>query len=471
VTNHRRRAGALLAVGGLLLLGWVSAAAGWLEWAAMARWAVHRAGSIVLLAIVVELVAAGGWLWLRRERPPRATPMAALSWWAVAGAGVVVAGVAWGATSWLLSEASLARDVAATRVEAIKTGLSIAAGTGGVFALLLAVRRQWHHELNAASTVHDATERRMTELYIKAVEQLGSDKAPVRLGGLYALERLAQDSPDRRQTVVNVLCAYLRMPFEADDGRASLEEREVRLTAQRILANHLRPGPDPARPLISFWSNIDLKLTGAYLIDLDLTYCRVRGCQFDRAQFSGRTMFRNAQFTSRANFHAARFGGSASFDDARFGGSAWFTKAKFIGVTAFAKAQFTGDATFEEAEWGALTVFNEVVFRSACLFQQTTFVDLASFVDARYAGEVRFDGANFGDAVHFLGVEPEGEVSFEGAKVRVPAATESWWLDGWKSAGPDTATDGWVALTPPTFGPGPSDLLGPNDGDECDTTG
>ena len=59
----------------------------------------------------------------------------------------------------------------------------------------------------------DATERHITELYTKAVEQLGSDKAPVRFGGLYALERLAQDNPAHRQAIVNVICAYLRMPF------------------------------------------------------------------------------------------------------------------------------------------------------------------------------------------------------------------------------------------------------------------
>jgi hypothetical protein len=66
----------------------------------------------------------------------------ALSWWVVAAALFVVALVAWGTTAWLLSEANHAKDVAAARVDAIKTGLSIAAGTGGVFALLLAVRRQ-----------------------------------------------------------------------------------------------------------------------------------------------------------------------------------------------------------------------------------------------------------------------------------------------------------------------------------------
>ncbi len=78
---------------------------------------------------------------------------------------------------------------------------------------MLAFRRQRHQEVATVWTDADATERRITELYTKAVEQLGSEKAPVRLGGLYALERLAQDNPDHRQTIVNVICAYLRMPF------------------------------------------------------------------------------------------------------------------------------------------------------------------------------------------------------------------------------------------------------------------
>src|SRR5215472_9804159 len=51
------------------------------------------------------------------------------------------------------------------------------------------------------------------KLYTKALEQLGSDQAPVRFSGLHALERLAQDNPAHRQAVVNVICAYLRMPF------------------------------------------------------------------------------------------------------------------------------------------------------------------------------------------------------------------------------------------------------------------
>ena len=99
------------------------------------------------------------------------------------------------------------------QIDAIRTGLSAAVGTGGAFALLLAFRRQRSTEVSAVHTITDATERRVTELYTKAADQLGSDKAPVRLAGLYALERLAQDNPGQRQTIVNVICAYLQMPY------------------------------------------------------------------------------------------------------------------------------------------------------------------------------------------------------------------------------------------------------------------
>ncbi|MGH3218423.1 MAG: hypothetical protein ACRDPY_06785 [Streptosporangiaceae bacterium] len=34
----------------------------------------------------------------------------------------------------------------------------------------------------------------MTDRYTKAIEQLGHDKLDVRIGGIYALERIARDS-------------------------------------------------------------------------------------------------------------------------------------------------------------------------------------------------------------------------------------------------------------------------------------
>ena len=50
----------------------------------------------------------------------------------------------------------------------------------------------------------------MTDRYTKAIEQLGSDKLDVRIGGIYALERVARDSPSDHPTVIEVLAAFIR---------------------------------------------------------------------------------------------------------------------------------------------------------------------------------------------------------------------------------------------------------------------
>jgi hypothetical protein len=53
-------------------------------------------------------------------------------------------------------------------------------------------------------------QRRITESFAKAVEQLGSDKLVERLGGIYSLERISQESPDDYWTVMETLTAFVR---------------------------------------------------------------------------------------------------------------------------------------------------------------------------------------------------------------------------------------------------------------------
>jgi hypothetical protein len=51
----------------------------------------------------------------------------------------------------------------------------------------------------------------VTDRFTKAIDQLDNKQAlAVRLGGLYALERIAHDSPADRTTIAEVLCAYAR---------------------------------------------------------------------------------------------------------------------------------------------------------------------------------------------------------------------------------------------------------------------
>src|SRR5262249_1027495 len=55
--------------------------------------------------------------------------------------------------------------------------------------------------------------RTLNERFATAADQLGSDKPAVRLAGVYAMAGLADDWEENRQTCVDVLCAYLRMPY------------------------------------------------------------------------------------------------------------------------------------------------------------------------------------------------------------------------------------------------------------------
>jgi hypothetical protein len=219
------------------------------------------------------------------------------------------------------------------RLDALKTAANIVVGTGGAAALLLAARRQRSAELDLVQKDHDATERRVTEIYGKAADQLGSDKAPVRLAGLYALERLAGGYEEHRQTIVNVLCAYLRMPFE--HPAENLEELQVRKTAQRILLLHLRPG-SAQQPNGGFWPDVDLDFSGAHLVAFTLTHCAIRSITCFGTRFSGLASFRGTEFRTKADFNKAHFHDRVDFRGTVFGGEREsFNGAVFAGPADF----------------------------------------------------------------------------------------------------------------------------------------
>jgi hypothetical protein len=50
----------------------------------------------------------------------------------------------------------------------------------------------------------------VTDRYIRAIEQIGSDKLDVRVGAIYALERIARDSPRDHPTIMEVLAIFVR---------------------------------------------------------------------------------------------------------------------------------------------------------------------------------------------------------------------------------------------------------------------
>ncbi len=59
--------------------------------------------------------------------------------------------------------------------------------------------------------VEVAREGQITDRFTRAVDQLGKkDQIEIRLGGIYALERIARDSQKDHWTVMEVLTAYVR---------------------------------------------------------------------------------------------------------------------------------------------------------------------------------------------------------------------------------------------------------------------
>ena len=55
-----------------------------------------------------------------------------------------------------------------------------------------------------------AQDKQVTELYVKAIEQLGRPTLEERLGGIHALERIAEDSDKYHGPIMEVLTAYVR---------------------------------------------------------------------------------------------------------------------------------------------------------------------------------------------------------------------------------------------------------------------
>ncbi|MGW0483977.1 pentapeptide repeat-containing protein [Nonomuraea sp. NPDC003214] len=85
-----------------------------------------------------------------------------------------------------------------------------------------------------------AEQGQITDRYTKAVEQLGSPTEGVRLGGIYALQRLAADSSTDRDTIRNVLAAYVRDHdlCTSHDSRSKLPEQ---CTATSLRALEMMP--------------------------------------------------------------------------------------------------------------------------------------------------------------------------------------------------------------------------------------
>jgi hypothetical protein len=143
------------------------------------------------------------------------------------------------------------------------------------------------------------------------VEQLGNEKAEVRLGGIFALERLMRDSRGDQLTIVEVLCAYLRERSDRDDDENATRLGADIQAAVAVLGRRPRLIGEPSLNLqgvdlrradlrAARFANADMRganlreanlriinLEGASLVEANLENAALYGANLRKANLSG----------------------------------------------------------------------------------------------------------------------------------------------------------------------------------------
>ena len=324
--------------------------------------------------------------------------------------------------------------------------------TGGVLALTTLGETHRKNTLEKHKNDQDHTRQVHAERrsrYTAAIEQLSSDKASIRLGGIYSLvglvdewladEKTIPDLEERRkegQVIINNLCAYIRSPFDLvskikelsestdvskdySDGTQQFikaqsmfrEEQEMRQTILSEINKRLNGGTHiieggTRKILKGMWSDFNYDFSSTvffYPTNFSDSFFRASsifsGATFnDNANFFGVAFndyadFRGATFNDNANFSETRFTDYAQFSEAEFTGSTDFFGAEFTG-TNFGWAKFTGDANFSEAKFTGI-IFSEAKFTGSANFSEAKFTGSTDFFGAEFTGDANFSGATF----------------------------------------------------------------------------
>lgn len=264
------------------------------------------------------LVAIGHRIW----RPVAARP---ILWFLMIYFGLITAAIGWryaegnsggfGILNWAFWEKPSGQSesgAALNGTEGIRNLVwSLATLVGGAAAgigLILAARRTKAANDQAEAALQQsetAFQSLVTERFTRAVEQLGHEKRAVRLGAIYALERIAKDSPRDRDTIVETLAAYIRehAPWPPPDEKgkplddAALEVEKARtglrppidIAAALTIICRLLPTGYPLREKLDL-RRIDLRGLDAPQIDFNkmrLERLNLRGANLSGASLSG----------------------------------------------------------------------------------------------------------------------------------------------------------------------------------------
>ena len=279
------------------------------------------------------------------------------------------------------------------------------------------------------------------ERYTKAVEQLGDEKAPIRMGGVYTLVGLVDEwleekslSDDERfkegQVIINNLCAYIRSPFtlashydELSEDAPSLEgiykdkkeefyvdkaildsEADVRLSIIKEIHDRIQ-GPDKNTP--GAWSDFEYDFSGStffYPIDLTNSYY-AKPINFSGSTYQSRADFSGSTYQSRADFSGSTYQSRADFSGSTYEGEANFSSSTYEGEANFSDSTYEKDVTFS-------TPIFRSTYQGWAYFTGSTYQGEANFTDSTYQGGANFTDSTYQGGAYFTGSIYQGEAYF-----------------------------------------------------------
>ena len=154
----------------------------------------------------------------------------------------------------------------------------------GSVALPFAVWRSWVAERQA----NTARQGLLNERYQQGAEMLGSNVLSVRLGGIYALERLAAEHPEHYHVqIMQLFCAFVRDPTvderEQSERMVVQAEPESRQLSRKVKA---RADIQAIMAAIGTRGKPRIKIEKASSYTLDLSLANLRGAHLASADLS-----------------------------------------------------------------------------------------------------------------------------------------------------------------------------------------
>ena len=301
------------------------------------------------------------------------------------------------------------------------------------------------------------------ERYTKAVEQLGDEKAPIRMGGVYTLVGLIdewledesiekyEDRLKEGQVIINNLCSYIRSPFtlashydelkqdtpgaegvyqdkvqEFYADKAILDsEADVRLSIIKEIHDRIQ-GPDKNTP--GAWSDFEYDFSGStffYPIDLTNSYYAKPinfsdstyqgGAYFTGSTYWGRADFGGSIYQSRADFGDSTYHGRADFSDSTYHGRADFGDSIYQSRAYFSDSTYQEEADFTGSTYQGRADFGGSIYQSRADFGGSTYRGRAYFGGSTYWGRADFGGSTYQSRANFGGSTYQSEADFSGS--------------------------------------------------------